>query len=307
MCPSPPTSNAPTRPRIGVCLLPEDSWGEAADKWRRIEDLGADHGWTYDHLIWGGLPDSPWRSTFPFLTAAAMVTSTLRLGTFVASPNFRHPALLAKDLVTLDDISGGRAILGLGAGGNTDANLLGADHTRGERTRRFAEFVPLLDRLLTEDAVTHEGEFYSVQGARGRPACVQQPRAPFVVAANGPRSMRLAARYGQGWVTTGPQTSPAPELEEDPVAQRERWWRGVEEYAAAMNEIETNARPPGVPKLARYLSLDAGGPPALTSSTYAQEQIARAGELGFTDVIIHWPRPDSPYRGTEATLAAVFS
>jgi len=307
MCSSPPTSNAPTRPRIGVCLLPEDSWGEAAAKWRRIEDLGADHGWTYDHLIWGGLPDSPWRSTFPFLTAAAMVTSTLRLGTFVASPNFRHPALLAKDLVTLDDISGGRAILGLGAGGNTDANLLGADHTRGERTRRFAEFVPLLDRLLTEDAVTHEGEFYSVQDARGRPACVQQPRAPFVVAANGPRSMRLAARYGQGWVTTGPQTSPAPELEEDPVAQRERWWRGVEEYAAAMNEIETNARPPGVPKLARYLSLDAGGPPTLTSSTYAQEQIARAGELGFTDVIIHWPRPDSPYRGTEATLAAVFS
>src|SRR5690625_460327 len=105
MCPSPP---APTRPRIGVCLLPEDPWREAADKWRRIEDLGADHGWTYDHLIWGGLPDSPWRSTFPFLTAAAMVTSTLPLGTFVASPNFRHPALLAKDLATLDDISGGR-------------------------------------------------------------------------------------------------------------------------------------------------------------------------------------------------------
>lgn len=307
MSPSPSASNAPIRPRIGVCLLPEDPWGEAAEKWRRIEDLGADHGWTYDHLIWGGLPDSPWRSTFPFLTAAAMVTSTLPLGTFVASPNFRHPALLAKDLVTLDDISGGRAILGMGAGGNTDANLLGADYTRGERTRRFEEFVPLLDRLLTEDSVTHDGEFYSVQGARGRPQCVQQPHAPFVIAANGPRAMRLAARYGQGWVTTGPQTSPAPELEGDPGVQRERWWTGVEEYAAAMHEIEANERPQGVPRLARYLSLDAGGPPTLTSPAYAQEQIARAGELGFTDVIIHWPRPNSPYRGTEATLAAIFS
>src|SRR5690625_6917773 len=79
MSPSPLAPTSPTRPRIGVCLLPEDPWREAADKWRRIEDLGADHGWTYDHLIWGGLPDSPWRSTFPFLTAAAMVTSTLPL------------------------------------------------------------------------------------------------------------------------------------------------------------------------------------------------------------------------------------
>jgi len=307
MSPSPLAPTSPTRPRIGVCLLPEDPWREAADKWRRIEDLGADHGWTYDHLIWGGLPDSPWRSTFPFLTAAAMVTSRLPLGTFVASPNFRHPTLLAKDLVTLDDISGGRAILGLGAGGNTDASLLGADHTRGERTRRFEEFVPLLDRLLTEDTVRHDGEFYSVQGARGRPQCVQRPRAPLVIAANGPRSMHLAARFGQGWVTTGPQTSPAPEPEADPVAQRERWWRGVEEYAAAMDEIEANVRPQAVPKLARYLSLDAGGPPTLTSPTYAREQIDRAGERGFTDVIIHWPRPDPPYRGTQATLAAVFS
>src|SRR5699024_9978594 len=142
--------------------------------------------------------------------------------------------------------------------------------------------------------VTHDGEFYSVHGARGRPPCVQQPRAPFVIAANGPRAMRLAARFGQGWVTTGPQTAPAPELEADPVAQREHWWRGVAEYAAAMDEIEESARPHGAPKLARYLSLDAGGPPTLTSPAYAQEQIARASELGFSDVIIHWPRPESP-------------
>src|SRR5699024_11282648 len=126
--------------------------------------------------------------------------------------NFRHPALLAKDLATLDDISGGRAILGLGAGGNTDSNLLGAGHTRGERTRRFEEFVPLLDRLLTEDAVTHDGEFYSVHGARARPPCVQRPRAAFVIAADGPRAMRLPARHGQGAVTTGPHTAPAPAL-----------------------------------------------------------------------------------------------
>ena len=60
--------------RIGVCLLPERPWREAADLWRRVEDLGAAHAWTYDHLVWGGLPDSDWYSTMPTLAAAASVT-----------------------------------------------------------------------------------------------------------------------------------------------------------------------------------------------------------------------------------------
>lgn len=296
-----------TTPRIGVCLLPEYPWEEAAEKWRRIEALGAAHGWTYDHITWGGLPDSPWRSTFPFLTAAALTTTSLPLGTFVATPNFRHPALLAKDVVTLDEISGGRVLLGLGAGGNTDAHILGASHTRGERTRRFAEFVPLLDRLLTEDTIDHEGEFYTVNNARGLPGCARQPRAPFLVAANGPLSMRVAAAWGEGWVTTGPQTGPAPELSGDPQAQLEAWWGEVGALARKLTEVEAEYRRPGAAPLARYLSLDAGGPPALTSAAFAREQIARAGELGFTDVIVHWPRPEPPYQGTEAALEELFS
>lgn len=296
---------APT-PRVGICLLPEYSWAEAAERWRRIEQLGAAHGWTYDHITWGGLPDSPWRSTFPFLTAAAMVTTTLPLGTFVASPNFRHPALLAKDAVTLDDISGGRTLLGVGAGGNLDAHLLGKNYTRAERTRRFAEFVPLLQRLLTEDTITHDGEFYTVNGARGLPGSTRPGGIPLLVAANGPKAMRLAAEYGRGWVTTGPQTGPAPGVD-NPDQQLERWWLGVAEMGEAMTAAEVAHRGPDAAPLLRYLSLDFAGLPALSSLAFAREQISRAGELGFTDVIVHWPRPTMPYRAEESVLEELFS
>ena len=94
--------------------------------WRRAEALGFDHAWTYDHLAWRSLRDSPWFGAVPTLTAAAMATERIRLGTLVASPNFRHPVPFATELVTLDDISGGRLTLGIGAGGDGwDATMLG--------------------------------------------------------------------------------------------------------------------------------------------------------------------------------------
>ncbi|WP_228759986.1 LLM class flavin-dependent oxidoreductase [Pseudactinotalea sp. HY158] len=294
--------DAPPRVRIGVCVLPERPWAQSADLWRRIEGLGADHAWTYDHLVWGGLPDSPWHSTMPTLAAAATVTERMGLGTFVASPNFRHPALLAKDAVTLDDLTGGRFLLGLGAGGDLDSGLLGTSPPRAERTRRFAEFTGLLDRLLTEDHTRHDGEFYTVTGARLLPGCVQQPRVPFLVAANGPRGMRVAATRGESWVTTGPQRGPAPGRADDVHTQLEQWWEGVAGLTARLTEVEAAVRPPGHAPLGRVLSLDAAGPAALSDAGFAREQVARAGELGFTDVIVHWPRAADPYRGSEAAL-----
>ncbi|MDP1793621.1 MAG: LLM class flavin-dependent oxidoreductase, partial [Acidimicrobiales bacterium] len=103
--------------RVGVCILPEDPWPIAAEKWRNAEAWGFDHAWTYDHLAWRDLRDGPWHAAIPTLVAAASVTTTIRLGTLVASPNFRHPVALAREVVTLDDVSGGRLTLGIGAGG----------------------------------------------------------------------------------------------------------------------------------------------------------------------------------------------
>ncbi len=86
----------------------------------------------------------------PLLAAVAATTETMRIGTLVTSPNFRHPVTLAKEVMTLDVISGGRLTLGIGAGGvGWDATALGqAPWSRSERTRRFEEFVAALDHLL---------------------------------------------------------------------------------------------------------------------------------------------------------------
>jgi alkanesulfonate monooxygenase SsuD/methylene tetrahydromethanopterin reductase-like flavin-dependent oxidoreductase (luciferase family) len=160
--------------------------------WRRGEELGFDHLWTYDHLTWDPLAGTPWGATIPTLVAAAGVTSRVRLGTWVSSPNFRHPVPFARELAALDDVSGGRAVLGVGAGGNGhDAKVLGAEVLRpAERAARLEEFVDLLGRLLVDDHVRYTGRFYSAVDARTTLPCVQRPRLPIVVAADGPRTLR---------------------------------------------------------------------------------------------------------------------
>ena len=90
--------------RHGIVILPQYDWPEAARRWRRAEELGFDHAWTYDHLSWRGLAGERWHATIPTLTAAATVTERIGLGLFVASPNFRHPALLAKDVPEHDGV-----------------------------------------------------------------------------------------------------------------------------------------------------------------------------------------------------------
>lgn len=271
--------------RHGVCILPEYPWAEAGPLWRRAEELGFDHAWTYDHLVWAGLPDAPWHSTVATLTAAAMVTERLRLGTLVSSPNFRHPVALARDAVTLDDISGGRFLLGVGAGGDLDARILGEDLTRGERSRRFREFVPLLRRCLREDHVDHDGTFYRSVDARN----LTPSATPLLVAAEGPRAMALAVQYADGWVTTGPAS-----VEWAQRDATDAWWAGVAEAARRLTEAE-EAAGTSRPALDRYLTLDAGGPAVLSSVAFLTDQVGRAEELGFTDVIVHWPRPEPPY------------
>jgi len=293
--------------RYGICILPEHPWSEAEPLWRAAEERGFDHAWTYDHLTWAGLPDSPWHSTMVTLGMAATVTERIGLGTFVASPNFRHPVTFMRDILTVDDVSRGRLLLGLGAGGDLDAEILGHHLTRGQRTRRFGEFVSLLDRVLREDHVDHDGEFFAARDARTRPGCVQQPRVPFVVAANGPRSMALAAAHGQGWMTTGPAGREV-DPDDSEAARIEQWWRGIVDIGRRYTEIEAGAdrSSPGVERPAdRYLSLDASGTPALRSADFFDEQVGRADELGFTDVVVHWPRGSEPYRADPAVLERI--
>ncbi len=281
--------------RVGIVILPDQRWAVAARRWRLAEELGFDHAWTYDHLGWRDLVDGPWFDAVGTLTAAATVTSRIRLGTLVASPNFRHPVHFARELTGLDDVSDGRVLLGIGAGGvGFDGAVLGRQPlSPRERADRFTEFVELLDLLLREDRVSWQGQWYTAVDARSTPGCVQQPRLPFVLAANGPRTLRLAARYGQGWVTTGTGG-------DDP----DSWWRGVAELCRRFDDTLDSAGRDRA-EVARYLSLDAAPQYSLSSVEAFVDAAGRAAELGFTDIVTHWPRAEGWYAGSEDVLFAV--
>ena len=103
--------------RFGVVILPELSRADLVATWRAAEVLGFDHAWTYDHLNWRSLRDSAWFAAMPTLTAAAFATERMRLGTLVASPNFRHPVSTLREILALDHLSEGRFTFGFGAGG----------------------------------------------------------------------------------------------------------------------------------------------------------------------------------------------
>lgn len=275
--------------RVGVVILPQFDRAETTARWRAVEELGFAHGWTYDHLAWQDLADEPWYATVPTLTVAALATTTLRLGTWVTSPNFRHPVTLAKDLMTLDQLSGGRVIAGVGVGGlGWDSRVFGAnDLSPRERVDRLSEFLQLTDLLLRQPRTSWSGEYFNAVDARTVPGCVQQPRVPIIVASNGPRGIRLAAGY-DGWGTTGPDTD-----------DQQTWWDAV---AAASDRLTTvlDGR-----HLDRYLSLDGAPVFSLSSVQAFHDAAGRAAELGFTDVITHWPRASRRYVGDPAILERV--
>jgi alkanesulfonate monooxygenase SsuD/methylene tetrahydromethanopterin reductase-like flavin-dependent oxidoreductase (luciferase family) len=284
--------------RLGVLILPEDPWPVARDKWRRAEQLGFDHAWTYDHLAWRGLRDAPWFGAVPTLAAAAAVTTTIRLGTLVASPEFRHPVPFARELVSLDDISGGRLTLGLGAGsGGWDATVLGQEPwSPAERAARLAEFVDLLDRLLREPETTVTGLRWQAHGARTYPGCVQRPRVPFAVAATRPRTLRVAARHAEVWVTNGDRAQTGPPLgAEEGAAVVARQLARFEGACAAVGR-----NPATVDRLVLTGPLLDGG---LRSAAAFREVCEAYAAVGVTDLVVHWPRPSEPYAGDDAVLA----
>jgi alkanesulfonate monooxygenase SsuD/methylene tetrahydromethanopterin reductase-like flavin-dependent oxidoreductase (luciferase family) len=283
--------------RFGVVILADQRWQQAARRWRLAEEYGFDHAWTYDHLGWRSLVDGPWFDAVPTLAAAATVTGRIRLGTLVASPNFRHPVSFMRQLTALDDISNGRILLGLGAGAGApsfDSRVLGAPAlSPRQRVDRYAEFAELLDLLLRTDHVTWAGQYYAAVDARNLPGCVQRPRIPFVLAADGRRSIAQAARRGDGWVTTG-------SLASEPAG----WWQAVSDAMSRFQDALASAGREAS-RVPAYLSLDASGVYALASAACFTDAVGRAGELGFSDVITHWPRPDGPYAGDESVLEAL--
>ncbi|HTT86261.1 MAG TPA: LLM class flavin-dependent oxidoreductase [Acidimicrobiales bacterium] len=253
----------------------------------RMESLGFDHLWTYDHLSWRRYRDRPWFGTLPWLTGVACATTTIRIGTMVASPNFRHPVTLAKDAMTLDHLSGGRLVLGVGAGGvGFDSTVLGDRVlSAAERRDRLEEFTGLLDLLLRQPVTTYQGTYYRADEARMLPGCVQRPRLPLALAGGDPGTLALVARLADGWITYG-DTSHRDMTASGTQRALRRQIDQLEERCTTFGRD-----PRSLDRI--FLAGNTDERPTASVEAFA-ELVERCHELGFTDLVFHHPRAEDP-------------
>jgi len=167
------------------------------------EALGFDSVWVNHHVLHVGyvkerLGTRPYQDALITLTWLASKTTDISLGTSVLVMPYLHPMVLAKQLATLDQLCGGRLVIGLGAGSLPEENeALGVPYEN--RGAYCNEFIEVLRRLWTDDEARFSGEFFSIDGICSAPKPVQKPHPPIMVGGNRPPALRRAARFGDGW------------------------------------------------------------------------------------------------------------
>ncbi|RIK46902.1 MAG: LLM class F420-dependent oxidoreductase [Chloroflexi bacterium] len=194
--------------KVGVILPHLEGWmtGETA-RWsdllelaRVAEDVGFDSLWLADHMLYrldGIEPFGVWEC-WSLLSALAASTSRVELGTIVTCTSFRNPALLAKMADTVDEISGGRLILGLGAGSH-EAEYHAFGWPWDHRVSRFEEALQIIHALLRTGAVDFDGTYYTARECELRPRGPRHSGPPIMVGTLGERMLRLTARYADEW------------------------------------------------------------------------------------------------------------
>jgi alkanesulfonate monooxygenase SsuD/methylene tetrahydromethanopterin reductase-like flavin-dependent oxidoreductase (luciferase family) len=180
-------------------------WPDFVEDVRFIEATGASTCWVLDHYVYPPSPEAQILDSWTTLGGLAAVTERIRLGTMVTDAALRHPALLAKQVATVDHISNGRVDVTIGAGHfREELESLGISFlTPRGRFERLREAVEIVDGLLRERRLTYEGEHWRLRDATLVPTPMQQPRPPLLVAANGRRGLRLAAERADTSVTLG--------------------------------------------------------------------------------------------------------
>src|SRR5688572_19308388 len=166
--------------RFGIVTDQNLPWPELVERWQLFERLGFDSAWDCDHFVQPSRPSGPYFEAWTLLAGLAARTERIRVGVLVSCNTFRHPALLAKEAVTLDHISNGRLDLGLGAGWYAPEHaMFGLDF--GNLVGRFGEAVEIVDGLLRNDTLSFDGRHYQLKDAPMRPRPVQQPRPPLML------------------------------------------------------------------------------------------------------------------------------
>lgn len=194
--------------KLGAAFwLNDTDWPSLREAIIAADAAGFDSLWFDDHLLADeGQPSAPKLEGWTVAAAAAAITNRATIGHLVVANTFRNPGLLAKMAATLDHVSGGRAILGLGAGWFEDEHqAFGLDFgaSAGERIDRLGEAVELIRRLLDGEVVTQDGRFYQLTDAVCAPLPVQRP-LPLLIGGSGPKkTLPLVARHAGLWNAFG--------------------------------------------------------------------------------------------------------
>lgn len=294
MNPETSTENGATRstpaPRFGLFLSQANKpWPQVLEEFQMAEELGFDHAWLVDHLVdTDGPPENGCLEGWTLLSAIAAKTARIRIGILVSSNTFRHPALLLKEAVTVDHVSNGRVILGIGTGWNVDEHRrYGIDLPAPvERVDRFEEAIRVISSLMSQERTTFEGRFYRLDDARLQPPPIQRPHIPMLIAAHRPRMLRIAARYADQWDSFAAMPGTATDGVEAELAER------IAQLDAACREI---GRDPAEIRRSTWATSD-----ALRSVDAYRAFVGRHQRLGFTDFSTVMAAP-----GDESILRAV--
>jgi alkanesulfonate monooxygenase SsuD/methylene tetrahydromethanopterin reductase-like flavin-dependent oxidoreductase (luciferase family) len=177
------------------------TWTDIAAMAHKAEEVGFDSIWLPDHFLirddLGAEPLGVWECT-AMLSALAVATSRVELGTLVMCSGFRNPAMLAKMADTIDEISGGRLILGLGAGYH-DPEYHAFGYPTDYRYSRFAEAIQIIHGLLRDGSIDFEGKYYQARECALRPRGPRAGGPPIMIGSRGPKLLRLTARYADLW------------------------------------------------------------------------------------------------------------
>jgi alkanesulfonate monooxygenase SsuD/methylene tetrahydromethanopterin reductase-like flavin-dependent oxidoreductase (luciferase family) len=262
--------------RFGICTDQNMSWGLTVERWQLFERLGFDSVWDCDHLIQPSRPTGPYFEGWTLLAGLAAVTSTIRIGVLVSCNTFRHPALVAKEAVTIDHISNGRLEVGLGAGWYVpEHEMFGIEFpAAGQLVGRFREAVEIVDGMLRNEVTAYHGRYYQLQEGLSRPQPLQRPRPPLTLGAHGPKMLRIVAEYADAWNSFGTveEMRDRNRILDEHCAEIGRnpreIWRGLYGWAALM---------PSDP----WESVDA-----------FEDMIGRYREAGVNEFIIDQPKPE---------------
>jgi alkanesulfonate monooxygenase SsuD/methylene tetrahydromethanopterin reductase-like flavin-dependent oxidoreductase (luciferase family) len=285
--------------RFGLLTSLAVPWATNVQTWRYLEELGFDSVWDSDHLANPRTVDPGFRlEGWTALAGLAAATSRIRIGILVTHVTYRHPAVLAKQALTVDHISDGRLELGMGPGGApADHRIVGEPWwPPAERVQRFAEAVQIVDGILRGQLERFEGRYYQVDRPSLAPAAVQQPRPPLTLGVQGPRTLRLAASYADAWSTFG-APDPGPGLAGNLS-------RSVEEAMAVTKQrndlLDTYCAEFGRDPATIVRSFVTGCTPddPWASAEAFADFVGRYREVGINEFILDWP----PVRGGSSAV-----